>query len=322
MKKIITIILGAVLPFVVLAAITSYSIPLKENWIFTPYSSDHLYPTYLADPLGVRFEASYRTVTYSDIDFSDEINENGSYENRFDIYPGVRLSLFRLMNTETGMGFETEIGLMTPVYMRGSNFDLIGMDGIYYLRFNAQINSWLHLNLSKHHICTHVGDEFTSGRVDSPTDIDPSLMTLPVLDDFRFATSLRPLNFLEDWGLDILTCYAEVGWFMPGSDFLGGRSNYPDVQCNLNFLYGAQLEYDLPSWGKHIGSLFAAVNISTYQQNAYAKNLSIMAGWIIPQNKPGKRLRFAYQYYNGRNLMNQYYDRKEKFNSFCISMDL
>ncbi len=46
--------------------------------------------------------------------------------------------------------------------MRHKNHDLPGTDGIYYFAIAAKPTEWIALRFSKHHICTHLGDEFAS----------------------------------------------------------------------------------------------------------------------------------------------------------------
>ncbi len=67
------------------------------------------------------------------------------------------------------MSLEVDLGVTTPSFMRGGNHDIIGFDGIYYFTFGARPFEWLNLRLSKHHICTHSGDEDPSGNVNSVT---------------------------------------------------------------------------------------------------------------------------------------------------------
>ncbi|MDC7225595.1 MAG: hypothetical protein PQJ61_02395 [Spirochaetales bacterium] len=319
--KISILILFLFLNIRLFASDTSFHIPVGEDWEFRPFSLEHLYPNYLADPLSIRVEAAVQTVYYADYDYADTVNESGSYTGRLAIFPGFRLSLLQFVHAKTGFGIEGEIGAVIPTYMRSTNNDVIALDGIYYFRVNSKITPWWNINFSKHHNCTHLGDEYPVDKVESPIDYDPNRLELPVLDDFRLANAFRPLHFLTARNLDILTLYGEIGFFLPGTDFLGERQNKPDRWAFMNYLWGVELEYYLPDWGENIGGFYAALNVSYYQQNGYSPNLSVKSGWILPQDRDGFRFRIGFQYYNGRSTMNHFYDRKEIFTAIYLSTD-
>lgn len=204
--------------------------------------------------------------------------------------------------------------------MRGGNNDLIGLDGIYYFAIAAKPAEWISLKFSKHHICTHVGDEFPYGTVKSPIDFDPNTTALPVRDDFIMMMAIRPLWFLRNPQLDILQVYGDFGFFMPGGDFMGRRANKPHFEAYLSYQLGAELEYYFKN--PYIGGLYSAVNVSAYQLNSYAPNLSIVGGYLFPQERNSRRFRIGLQYYNGRCISNQFYNRKEKFVAFTVGFDI
>lgn len=298
----------------------NFTIPVK-NWNMQVCGLNTFYPTYLADPLGVRFEVSAQTTLYSDLEFDDHVNDGGDYTGKLVIYPGVRISLFKFSpKNNPNLGVEVELGLVTPAFMRGGNHDMIGYDGIYYFSIAGNPTEWLNLRFSKHHVCTHIGDEYNSGRVNTPIDYDPNLTLFPVRDDFILSAAVHPLWFLKNPDLDILMLYGEFGFYMPGADFMGGRQNKPHADAWFNFQGGAELEYYFP-W-KYVGGVYAATNVSAYQLNAYSPNLSVVAGYIFPQERGKRRLRVGVNYYNGRSLINQFYNRKEKFIAFQVALDV
>ncbi len=298
----------------------NFSIPVK-NWDLQICGLNTFFPTYLADPLGVRFEVSAQNTLYSDLEFDDRINSDGPYTDKLVIYPGVRISLLKFSpKNKPNLGVEVELGLVTPAFMRGGNNDLIGYDGIYYFSIAGNPTEWLSLRFAKHHICTHIGDEYNSGGVNTPIDYDPNTTLFPVRDDFILSAAIRPLWFTKKPELDILMLYGDIGFYMPGSDFMGGRQNKPHADAWFNFQGGAELEYYFP-W-KYVGGVFSAINISAYQLNAYYPNLSVTAGYIFPQEKGKRRLRIGANYYNGRSLINQFYNRKEKFIAFIVALDV
>ncbi|MCK5537653.1 MAG: hypothetical protein KAI79_12560 [Bacteroidales bacterium] len=292
-----------------------------NNWSVNIIDYENIYPTYLADPLGARFDVSVQKMKYSDIDFFDSVNEDGGYLGKLVVNPGVRFSFLKFRSKKNSkLGFELDVGITTPIVMRGGNHDVIAVDGIYYLAFAARPFEWLSMRFSKHHICTHIGDEFPSGKVISPIDIDPNMTQLPVRDDFIFSTAVRPLYFLRNPKWDILNVYGDFGFFMPGVDFMGKRQNKPNMFAYINLQAGAELEYYFKN--KYLGGVFTAYNVSAYQLNAFYPNQSLVGGYILPQKRNEHKLRIGLNYYNGRSLSNQFYNRKEKFVAFFVAADI
>lgn len=290
------------------------------TWNAKLMSNEHLYPTYLADPLGIRFEAISQNFIYSDFEHQDRINEQGDYRGKLTIITGARFSLFRFSpKSNPKLGVEVDLGIATPLVMRHENHDLLAVDGIYYLGIAARPTEWLALRFTKHHICTHLGDEFASGRVISPVDYDPNITQLPVRDDFILSAAVKPLHFLGRSKWNILRLYADFGFFLPGKDFMGTRQNKPNRTAYVSYQGGAELEYYFTN--NQYGGLFAATNVSAYQLNNFSPNISTSAGYIFPYQPEAYRIRIGLNYYNGRSLSNQFYNRKEKFTAFYVAVD-
>lgn len=322
MKKLFLLITSLPVFLSINAQDSTFLVPLK-NWNLRLVALDHLYPTYLADPLGNRFEGAIQTFRYADYDYTDEINLGGKYTGHLTVFPATRISLFQFRpKNNTKLGIEGEIGVMTPCHMRSTNNDFIGLDGVYYFAVSANPTEWLSLRFSKHHICTHIGDEFPKRTTTSVTDRDPMFKMGPTQDDFRWGFAMQPLWFLHRPGLNILRIYAEVGYFDPGSDFLGPRKSMPMRYAYMNYQGGMELEYYFQKKLRWLGGLFAAANVSAYQQNGFGKNLSITAGYILPQDWNKHRLRLGVQFYNGRSLVNEFLNRREKFISAFAAFDV
>jgi hypothetical protein len=321
MKSVITILLLVLMAGYCFAGDSSrFTIPLK-NWNLKIIGLDNFFPTYLADPLGARFEVSSQRILYGDIDMEDQINNGNGYLGKLVIFPGTRMSLLKFSpQSNPNVGVEVDLGVTTPIFMRAGNHDLIGVDGIYYFAIAGKPTEWLALRFSKHHICTHIGDEYYLGVASSVIDFDPNIMQLPVRDDFILSTAVKPLYFLGNPHLNIMQVYFDLGFFFPGVDFLGTRQNKPHRNAFMNYQGGIELEYYFKN--KYFGGIYVAGNISSYQLNAYAPNISINAGYIIPQERNKRRLRMGINYYNGRSLSNQFYNRKEKFLAFSLAMDI
>jgi hypothetical protein len=299
---------------------SKFSIPIK-NWNLKLVGLNNFHPTYLADPLGIRFEVNSQTILYSDFDYEDLVNEDGSYVGKLMINPGVRFSLLKLSpKNNPNIGIEADLGVTAPTFMRAGNHDLIGIDGIYYFAIAGKPFEWLSLRFSKHHICTHIGDEYDIGNVNSPIDFDPRITQLPVRDDFIFSAAIKPLYFLGNEAWNVLQVYGEIGWFDPGVDFLGSRQNKPNQKAYMSYQGGLEFEYYFKN--HYAGGVYAASNVSAYQLNAFSPNLNVVGGYIFPQERNKRRLRIGLSYYNGRSLSNQFYNRKERFVSFLVAMDV
>lgn len=296
-----------------------FVIPIK-NWNLQLVGQQNYYPTYLADPLGIRFGVSSQNMRYSDIDHSDRVNEDGTYLGKLIINTGIRFSLFKFSPKDNpNLGIEFDLGATIPTIMRAGNHDVIGLDGIYYFAIAGRPTEWLSLRFSKHHICTHVGDELPD-KIISPTDFDYQILQLPVRDDFIFSASAKPLYLLGVKQWNMLHVYGDFGFFMPGSDFMGGRQNKPNRDAYLNLQGGAEWEYYFTN--KYIGGIFTALNVSAYQPNAFSPNISGSVGYIFPQDWNRKKLRIGLNYYNGRSWSNHFYNRKEKFVAFFVEADI
>ena len=193
MKKTTIILISLLLSLSGIAQEDSskFHIPIK-NWDLRFVGFNNFYPTYVADPLGVRFEVSSQSFKYADYDYEDRINDGGGYLGRLTIYTGARFSLFKFSpKSNPNLGIEVDLGVTTPLVMRMGNHDLVATDGIYYFAIAGKPTEWLALRFSKHHICTHVGDEFFNGTVQSPSDYDPMITQLPVRDDFIFSAAAK-----------------------------------------------------------------------------------------------------------------------------------
>lgn len=321
MKSIITIILALAISYTTFAQDSSrFVVPIK-NWNLQFIDLNNLYPTYLADPLGIRTEVSAQGISYGDIDMEDEINSGGGYLGKLVIFAGTRLSLLKFSpKSNPKLGVEADIGVTLPIFMRAGNHDVIGVDGIYYFAISGRPTEWLSLRFSKHHICTHIGDEYSTAGVKSVIDFDPNITQLPVRDDFVFSAAVRPLYFLKKPKWDILQVYGDLGFFFPGVDFLGRRQNKPHKNAYMNYQGGVELEYYFDN--KYFGGLYSALNVSAYELNAFAPNISVNVGYIVPQKRNKRKLRMGVNYYNGRSLSNQFYNRKEKFWAFSLAMDM
>jgi len=88
----------------------------------------------------------------------------------------------------------------------------------------------------------------------------------------------------------------------------------------LNLQTGLEMEHYFPD--PYLGDLFAALNVSAYQSNAFAPDISASWGYLFPQERAKWRLRVGLNFYNCRALSNQFQNRKEKFIAFFVALDV
>ena len=131
---------------------------------------------------------------------------------------------------------------------------------------------------------------------------------------------MRPLWFLQQPKWDVVNVYGDFGFFLPGKDFMGTRQNKPNRDAWLNLQGGMEFEYYFAN--RYVGGVFSAINVSAYQSNAFAPNISVTGGYLFPQDRGGRRFRIGLNYYNGRALSNQFQNRKEKFIAFFVALDV
>jgi hypothetical protein len=293
-----------------------------SSWSFIGLPDDYLYPTYLADPLAIHFEATYRMLSI------DEVNPNDvGMSERIDITAGTRFSFLRFAPTDhLNLGFELDFGMSLPIFMDARKFDVLSIDGIFHFSLAVRPTDWLALRFSRHHICTHVGDELD--RYEDGSDyIDynnrvKSNMAAFVRDDYLISGIIEPLFFLgdTDYGWEkSLRLYGDFSFYAFGEDILGERLMKSFDHAYVWYQYGAELELPVPL--NNAGSIYGAANISQWQMNAYAPNISLEAGYIIPQGKSGQRMRIGIVYYDGQSIMNNFNNRREQFMGFEITVE-
>jgi len=322
MKKILVLLVLISLPVVINAqdrgGFLSFYI---GGWDLQLISTQKFYPVYLADPLAVRLDLTSKGFRSSNIDNQDAISSGGGYLGKLSIKPASRISLFRFSpGNNPRLGIEIDMGLALPITMRRGNHDLIAYEGIYYIGISGAPTEWLSLRFAKHHICTHRGVEFWAGSVDSPIDFDPHMFNFYVRDDVVLSAAMKPLYFTGRPELNILQVYADLNAYIPGSGAIGIRQNKPNTEAYFIFQGGAEIEYYYKSG--FLGGLFAAINISAWQENNYSPNYSAIAGYIFPQARNKTRFRIGIQYYNGRCTNNEFFNYHEEFLAFHLAADL
>ncbi len=116
--------------------------------------------------------------------------------------------------------------------------------------------------------------------------------------------------------------YGEIGYFDPGIDFLGARKSWPNAYAYMNYMGGAELEYYFTQKLRWLGGVFAAANVSAYQQNGFGKNVNFTAGYILPQERNKLRLRLGIPTFKVANFkQNRWHNLLIRVGNFKINPD-
>lgn len=266
---------------------------------FTGLPDDFLYPSYLADPLAVKSQLTYRKYSI------DEVHpQSDGTEGHLDATIGKRLNFLRFSpEGKPNLGLEFEIGMAITTFMHSHGTDLLDFDGIYYMGIAIKPNEWSSYRIHRHHICSHQGDQLDEGDENDAqyVDFDYNISTNAsnyVRDDYMLSAIIEPLFFLNKFSPLIaksLRVYGDYTFHIPGESFLGRRSNSPTVQTFDWYQYGAELE--VPIENKKYGSLFVAGQVSKWQESAYA------------------------QYYDGQSLLNNFRFTRTKYLGLTFTID-
>ncbi len=319
------IIIGVLLCMVLMPVLAGSNDPKQIGSLpitYTGMPDDFLYPSYLSDPLAVNSQITIRDYLI------DEIRplEDGT-QPHFDITIGTRYSFMRFSPVgKPDLGIEMDWGMALTTFMTQDHTDFLGVDGIYYFAIGIRPVDWAAFRVTRHHICSHLGDQLETGGDGSPYvdfDLSPLLNEGTfVRDDYVVSAMIEPLFILQPVFPQIariLRVYGDYSLYLPGSDLLGFRQLTPSHYAYEWYQYGMELE--LPISGGERGSLFAAGQVSRWQETAYAPNISLQAGYIFPEGKTGQRWKLAVQYYDGQSLSNDFRYRRAMFSGFVFTID-
>jgi len=311
MKKIIILVVLGIMIATPLVAIDIFN----TGWEFHLVDDNFFYPNYIADPFSSRFSADARTLSINEVALdSDE---------RLDITAGTRFSLFSFRKSDDpDIGIQLDLWLTIPMFMEGRSNDFLGMDGIYSIGLVLSPVDWITARISRHHICTHAGDEIdTYGDGDVSIDYDPTPnmnSSAYVRDDFGISIAFKPFNlFNKTWLDDTLLIYGDYYFFWPGEDPLGTRQIKPGRDAISWFTIGAEIKTP-ELFGAR---LFSAAHVSYWEELAWMPSYSVDVGLEVKGAVEGLKLRVALNYYDGRSIMNNFYNRRERFSGISISID-
>jgi hypothetical protein len=311
MKKIYILFVLVVMITVPVAATDIFN----TGWEFNLVDGDFFYPNYIADPFSSRFSADARTLSINEVALDSD--------DRLDITAGTRFSLFSFRKTDDpDVRAQLDIWITNHMIMEGRRNEFHGMDGIYSVGLVLSPADWITARISRHHICTHAGDEIdTAGDGDSSIDYDPTpnlTSSAYVRDDFGVSLAFKPLNLFDiSWMDDMLLLYGDYYFFWPGEDPLGSRQIKPGRDAFSWYALGAEIKTP-ELFGAR---LFSAAHVSYWEELNWMPSYSLDLGVEVEGAIKGMTLKVAFNYYDGRSLMNNFYNRRERFSGIYISID-
>ncbi|MBI2825005.1 MAG: DUF1207 domain-containing protein [Planctomycetia bacterium] len=209
--------------------------------------------------------------------------QNGQWDWDFTLGGRVGLLRYGTPNSFRPDGFQLDVEAAAfPRLSINNDRDLQSADfrGGFPLTYGA---GPFQMKLEYYHLSSHLGDEF--------------MIKNPTVQRINYSRDALVLG-VSYFPTDNIRLYAEADYAL----FADGGSE------PWHFQFGA--EYS-PIFGPgFVGSPFAAINGSLRQEVNYGGSLVVQAGWQWLSIVTGRRLRFGFQYFNGKS------EQYEFFNSF------
>ena len=274
---------GHVIKFIVLVWALTGLISAHASVLFP---EKQRYPSYLADPTAVTFNAQTMSVEKS------TIAQTG--ERRVDLKLGAVLPIYETSISDRIWQL-TLIGGFHGQFDSENSQDNIGWDGIYGMDIVAQFDDVWAIRFGMKHISSHVGDEYAERtgrlrvnytrqeiRAGIAWHLQPSLI---VYTDLAYGYDLRNTALQEPWRMQI-----------------GGQYYHPAV------------------FMKNRARWYGAMDISSYEENDWRNNYTVQAGLVI---QSGVHLwRIGIEYYDGRAQIGEFFQDQERYISLGVWFDI
>ena len=244
------------------------------------------YPSYLADPTAVTFNAQ---TMYFD---STAIAQTG--KRRVDLKLGASLPIYETRLSDQIWQL-TLIGGFHGQFDSENSQDNIGWDGIYGIDIASRLNDSLAVHFGMKHISSHIGDEYAERtgrlrvnytrqevRAGVAWHLQPSLI---VYTDLAYGYDLRNDALQEPWRIQI------GGQYYHPAAFMDNRARW-----------------------------YGAVDISSYEENNWHKNYTVQTGLAI---QSGLHLwRIGLEYYDGKAQIGEFFQDQERYISLGVWFDI
>jgi hypothetical protein len=265
--------------------------PVGSVWrgVFAP--DELIYPEYVADPLRPTITFSVQRI------LETEIPDAG--DSRYLFRFGTRRGFLRFLpDDDSGHTFQLDLyGGFIGVFDIDNSLDNIGWDGVYGALASWTDGKGLAAQLGFKHDSSHVGDEYAERTGRERIDYTRQ----------EYALGLS-LSRFEHW-----RAYFEGGYaFDRGTERLQERKRLQ-----------AGLEFERPDCllGGRAG-VYAAADVTSYEELDWQKDWTVQTGLVLSRRGSLPKWRLGLEYRNGRSVIGEFFQRKEKWISLGLSIDL
>lgn len=264
---------------------------LEKRWQLSVAPVEVLYPSYVADPRRATF-----SLTMVDV---HESETEGIGDQLFGVRMGTRFGILQLHTPGDASGdlqLAADVGFLAQ-FDRENSTDNVGWDGLFGLHLSWLAHPDLVLRVGMAHDSSHLGDEYVEN-----TGRQRIAYTRE-----EFLTGLRYAP------LESLNSYLEYGqaYDLRNEDLMEeGR-----LQLGLEF------ESRLRLWGRNLAP-FAALDVSAYEEDDWEENLTAQLGLVRSGAGRGGAWRLGFEYYDGRSLIGEFFQERERHLAWGLWLDL
>jgi len=251
------------------------------------FPQTQLYPYYIANPLRTTFSMQYM--------YFDKTKITNTSKRRYNLKAGGHLGLYRNKAEKTNRGWQvTFSGGFQGQFDPASSQDNVGWDGIMALSLEMRNSNAFAQRLGIHHISSHIGDELIE------------------------RTGLKRINYTRQemryglmwFMLPHWQSYVEIG----KSYDLRNKTLQKPWRSEIGFQYEND-KYWMSKLGWYMGT-----DLSSYEENNWDINTSLHLGLISRVNE--RKYRLGFEFYKGRSPLGEFFQRKEKYISFGLWIDI
>ena len=263
----------------------------EPGWRFEFAPARVLYPDYVADPRRPTFSLMFVDARESDIDEATD--------RRYGLRMGTRFGILELAPGDGQSGalqLAGEVGFLAQ-FDRDNRSDNLGWDGLYGFHLAWQARRDLVLRVGMAHDSSHLGDELIE---------DTNRQRI----EYTREEVLAGLHYAP---LEIARGYVEYGkaYDMRNEDLMEeGR-----VQLGL------VLESESLREQRRVAP-FAALDMSAYEEDDWEENLTVQVGVVRFGAGRGGPWRLGVEYYDGRSVMGEFFEDRERHFAWGLWLDL
>jgi hypothetical protein len=251
--------------------------PEKKKTVGEWFPPSNFYPRYIADP--IRSQNALTLQWLADT----EIPETGS--GRFGLRLGGSLGIRRWHpEDEPDIGWQISFeGGFSGQFDTPHSWDNTGWDGFYGLYLSWMLTPDFGFRAGTQHNSSHIGDEYSE------------------------RTGRKRIHYTREEGILGVTWRFTPRWRTYGEIGYGnGHHDEPPWRIQSGLEYVSKQRY----W-KDSSSLYAAIDIRTYQEIDWSTRVTSQAGLYVPVGNRGAIHRFAIELGTGRSVMGQFLRENE-----------